>query len=289
MPSRRGTDAVLLGGPRALASPGLERPRRRRPGGATLTEVIITTGIFSLLVLALFGVMKYGIRSWKNIESKNTIQTQLRKVELFLLEDLKRASYDQIRVRTMPAGWSAGNGKSLDGKEAHGPALWFLSAMDDNNQAFLRDSDGKPQWQRNVLYYVTKPADNLHRQLYGYLCQPDTSAPDNPYDTRCPHKWLIRKEIKVPTLLTAADVESQYLLAPASRDLLNPPQTGLVRAQVLADSLLAFRITLKKPEVLVDLKAFRVLEAGDLLQVGSSSLDNNVFTVQYDARVVPNN
>lgn len=263
-------------------------PRRRR--GATLTEVIITTGIFSLLVLALFAVMKYGIKSWRNIESKNTVQTQLRKVELFLLEDLKRASFDWIRVKNMPPLWVAGSSKALTGVEAHGPAVWFLSAMDQDATFFTRDAEGKPQWQRNVLYYVTKPTDAWHEKKYGFTCKQRTGATSDSYDTYCPHKWLIRKEILQDTLLTSAEIPT-YLTAPDGYDLMDQMslEPNLKRVQMLADSLLVFRITLKKPEVLVDLKAFRTLEAGDLLQIGTSSLDTNVFTVQYDARVVPNN
>lgn len=254
--------------------------------GATLTEVIITTGIFSLLVLALFAVMKYGVRSWRNIESKSAVQSQLRKIELFLLEDLKRSSFDELRVESMPSGYTPGNNDSLNGKTAHGPAVWFLSALDSERQNFLRDPDGKPDWQRNVLYYVTRPTDEWHRAKFGEPCKTSDQ-----YDAYCPHKWLIRKEIAQDTLLDETAITT-YLTRPGSYDLLDawkPSQPDLERVQVLSDSLLVFRVTLKKPEVLVDLKAFRLLEAGDILHVGSSSLDNNVFTVQYDARVVPNN
>lgn len=242
-----------------------------------MTEVIITTGIFSLLVLALFAVMRYGVRSWRNIESRNAVQSQLRKVELFLLEDLKRASYEHMRV------------KDMSGAQPHGPQVWFLSALDETGENFLRDDDGKPLWQRNVLYYVVKPANPWHLQRYGYLCEAEIGS----CDTKCPHKWLIRKEIDEQTLLDAAQIE-QYLTEPTGWDL-EYMKTGegggtkLKRVQVLADSILAFRVALAKPEVLVDLKAFRVLEAGDVLQIGQSSLENNIFTVQYDARVVPNN
>lgn len=262
----------------------------RRSRGATLTEVIITTGIFSLLVLALFAVMKYGVRSWKNIEARNSVQTQLRKVELFLLEDLKRSSFAQLRVETMPEGWAAGSADALVGVEKHGPEVWFLSALDDSGEQFLRTSDGNPDWQRNVLYYCVKPSDAWHQATYGFLCQPDSAKVDNLYDTWCPHKWLIRKEIRQTSLLDETSIQN-YLTTPTSRDLeyMKTTEPDLERVQVLADTLLIFRVTLKIPEVLVDLKAFRVLEAGDILRVGESSLDNNVFTVQYDARVVPNN
>jgi hypothetical protein len=250
-------------------------------------EVVITTGIFSVLVLALFAVMQFGIRSWKNIESKNAVQTQLRKVELFLLEDLKRASYNQLRVANMLGTWSPGNSKSLVGLECSGSAVWFLSAMDDSGTWYMRDADGNPTWQRNVLYYIARPADAWHQAKYGYLC-----GAGGDRDTVCPHKWLIRKEIQSSTLLDEVAV-TQYLSRPAGYDLMDPGQMGsepgLKRVQTLADSVVDFWVTLRKPEVQADLKAFRILEAGSVMHIGQTSLDSDSFTVHYSARVVPNN
>lgn len=268
---------------------------RRRVGvfGATLTEVIVTTGIFSVLILALFAVMRFGIRSWKNIESKNAVQTQLRKVELFLLEDLKRASYDQICVPGMPGSWAPGKGKVLIGKEVSGPAVWFLTALDTDattsEEVFARDDEGRPVWKRNILYYATRPTDEWHQNKYGFLC----ASPGGRKDTWCPHKWLIRKEIDVSTLLSESTVESTYLTAPGGHDLMDPSLMGsepqLTKVQTLADSIVDFEVTLRSPEVELSLRAFRLLEAKGLMQLGSSPLENDSFTVHYRARVIPNN
>ncbi len=256
-------------------------------------EVIITTGLFSMLILALFAVMRFGIRSWKNIESKNAVQTQLRKVQLFLLEDLKRASYDQICVPGMPGGWASGNGKALIGKEVSGSAVWFLTAVyteeATNEEVFARDEEGRPVWKRNILYYAKRPTDEWHQHKYGFLC----GSPEGRKDTYCPHKWLIRKEIDVPTLLSEATVQSTYLTAPGGHELLDPSlmgsEPGLMKVQTLADSIVDFEVTLRSPEVVVSLRAFRLLEARGLMQLGTSPLENDSFTVHYQARVIPNN
>jgi len=285
-----GTRSSSVAPPRG-ASFGLGRLSALR--GATLMEVIVTTGMFSVLVLALFAVMRFGIRSWKNIESKSAVQTQLRKVELFLLEDLKRASYDQICVRGMPGTWASGNGKALIGKELSDSAVWFLTAVytdeETSQELFARDEEGRPVWKRNVLYYAARPTDAWHLHNYGFLC----NAPGAGKDTCCPHKWLIRKEIDVPTLLSEATVQSTYLTSPGGHELMDPSLMGseprLMKVQTLADSIVDFEVTLRPPEVELSVKAFRLLEAKGLMQVGTTSLENDSFTVHYRARVIPNN
>jgi len=258
-----------------------------RPRGTTLTEVIITTGIFSVLTLALFAVMHYGIRSWKSIEARSTVQTQLRKVESFLLEDLQRASFKQTRVEDMPAAWSPGAPGGLVGQRRSGSAVWFLTAMNEEGDFFHRDASGQPTWQRNILYYVARPADAWHRDRYGFLCGGRGGR-----DTVCPHKWLIRKEIASSTLLDRSAI-SQYLSRPAGYDLMDASQMGsepgLKKAQTLADSVVDFWVTLDQPEVRVDLKAFRLREAGSVLHIGKDSLEGDALTVHYGARIVPKN
>ncbi len=258
-----------------------------RSRGTTLIEVIIATGIFSVLTLALFAVMQFGIRSWKNIESRSAVQTQLRKVELYLLEDLKRASFRQLRVDDMPASWSPGSPQDLVGRPCSGSAVWFLSAMNDEGDFFHRDDQGHPVWQRNILYYLTRPTDAWHRDRYGFLC-----GGRGDRDTVCPHKWLIRKEIASTTLIDGMAI-SQYLSRPAGYNLMDPSQMGsepgLKKAQALADTVVDFWVTLNLPEVQVDLKAFRLLEAGNVMHLGKDSLEGHPFTVHYGARIVPNN
>ncbi len=279
-----------------LAPPALGASHRASRGalrGATLMEVILTTGIFSVLILALFAVMRFGVNSWKNIESKSAVQTQLRKVQLFLLEDLKRASYEQLCVPNMPAGWAPGKARTLDGKEVSGSAVWFLTAVytDETTQEerFARDEEGSPVWKRNVLYYAVRPTDAWHQQKYGFLC----GRPAGRKDTYCPHKWLIRKEIDVPTLLPESTVEATYLTAPGGADLMDPALMGsepdLKRVQTLADCVVDFEVILRKPEVVLSLRAFRLLEARGLVELGTSPLENDSFTVHYQARVIPNN
>jgi hypothetical protein len=57
----------------------------------------------------------------------------------------------------------------------------------------------------------------------------------------------------------------------------------------LADSIVDFEVILRSPEVEINLRALRLLEAQGVMQLGTSPLENDSFTVHYRARVVPNN
>jgi hypothetical protein len=314
--------------------------------------VIITTSVFSFMVLSLFAIMRFGVRSWRNIESKAEVQTQLRKVELSLLPDLKAASYAGMEVALITdsgaATTSGTTSSSFDSsnRTGHGNVIWFLSAINTDGK-FSRDSDGNAQWSsttdndrrglferldtgqnqgqpdyhRAVLYYCIRPTNTAFRQRFQYD-HPCESKPDvssaNPiqsdtqwstsqsqYDDYCPHQWLIRKEIKLnPAQSEAASLPTldeikPFLTQPGDKKLTemfsetstdsSGQQISVLDADVLADSLVVFRAAMVKPEVLVDVKAFRALESGDILAIGRQALSSSTFTVQYDARVVPNN
>lgn len=280
---------------------------RRKQIGATLAEVMITTGLFSLLMLTLFAVMEYGVRSWSSVESRSSVQTMMRKIEVFLIDDLRRSSYSQLAVSTMPSGWNTENLEPIRLNNPSGTALWFLSAVKTDETTgeveFMRDNQGKPIWQRNVVYYVAAIPESLHNSL------PNAgSCSGKEY---CPHHWLIRKEVDlitdpaVPELLLSPGgavagcsktAITKFIQPPTSLDvneiLKNEAGIGVKKVQVLADCLIAFKVTLQIPQVTVVMKAFRLEEArkaNRALYVGDQSLESNPYTIQYNCSIVPNN
>lgn len=241
---------------------------RKRCKGATLTEVIITTALFSLLMLTLFSVIQYGMSSWRTVEGRSSLQTVLRKVEVFMLDDVRRASLSYLTCADPSAG-----GVCSD--------LWFCSAVGagESGANFQRGDDGRPVWSKNILYYCTELDSDFHRKIYGFTC-------DN--GSFCPHKWLIRKEIESTTLLDKSEIAS-YKTVPNSYDLSSMVTGKCKSAQLLAEGILAFQVALRGPEVIVTVKAFRVEEAAHEITVGASDLTASRYTVQYEMRVVPNN
>lgn len=269
---------------------------RRR--GATLFEVIITTGVYSLMVIAVFLILRGGLRAWHNLESRQKAQRDLRRVHLQLLEDLKTAS--SARLETRP--WGQGKFGA-----ANGDAVWFLSSKvpatypAPYGQTFARNpSTGEPLWQVNVLYYAVVP-DN-HTTCAGFR------DPDG-YDTACPHKYLIKKVIDVvdqsadpndqdvvEPLLTPAQVDT-YLTAPPAPYALSGMVTGAVvpgSVQVIADALLSFRVERPAgPMVGLTTRAVRLLEASHSragpTRLGQADMSGDPFTLEYKTWVVPGN
>ena len=279
--------------------------KRRMCGikGSTLVEVMITTGLFSVLMVVLFMVFRYASEQWRLAEGRNSLQTMMRKVETFLLEDVRRTSYGYLAVPNMPDGWRPGDYSLLEqAQKAKSPkagnAFWCLSPVDYDSTGSVyvsRSNDGQLAWDHNVLYYVTEISNDLHQQIYGYgACPPG----------KCPHKWLMRKEISQPLLLKpqyggssgcSPIPASEFITEPRSgnyaKQMMNEESSkGLKRVQCLAQNVLAFTVTLDYPSVAVVVKTFRVEEASKTGGLSSTQMaDSHQYTVQYNTYIVPNN
>lgn len=269
---------------------------RRR--GATLFEVIITTGLFSLMVIAMFLILRGGMRAWYNVESRQKAQRDLRRTNLRVLDDLKTTGYSRLDTKPWGQGKFGAN---------NGDALWFLSSQVPSSYpapfagSFARNpTSGEPVWQVNVLYYLAVPDD--HTTCAGF-------ADADGYDTGCPHKYLIKKVIdqtdqsaapndpaNAESLLTPAQVDA-YLDSPTTAFNLNGMTTGAVvpgSVQIIADSLLTFRVERPSPP-LVELttRAVRVLEAKRAregnLPLGQDDMTGDPFTIEYQSILVPPN
>ncbi|MBQ7502174.1 hypothetical protein IJT93_05590 [bacterium] len=261
---------------------GLKKRIRR---GATLVEVIITTGVFSVLMLTLFSVVQYGMDSWRSIEGRQVTQTMMRKIGVFAMDDIRRGSLTAMGLiylngynaedKTVGVyGSNADRTTGLcDGKAHFGQALFLESAY--NSQAspdaggaafFRRDADGNPQWSKTILYYAALMDNAEHIKKYGgsikELCGGAAS---------CPHKWLIRREIPTP-LATGAEV-LKYI-EPAGMGLFND-STG-VKTQVLADCILAFHVAVQKPAVTLVIKSVRLEEMRRRLTSSQQKLGDGI-------------
>jgi hypothetical protein len=170
-----------------------------RPRGTTLIELMVSTGVYAFLVLALFAIMRSGTNAWKAVEARGQAQAQVRTFDRDAIFELRRTSLASIVL----FGYNSGDSYQ------HGIA--FESAMNDaDNPAVLHDPlqfwsspvPGQPcpniEWQRWVLYYITRPNSTEHANDYGYTCQTTgiNSYTAGAYtDNICPHKWLVRKDI----------------------------------------------------------------------------------------------
>ncbi|HBM97136.1 TPA: hypothetical protein DD394_06510 [bacterium UBP9_UBA11836] len=314
-------------------------PSRRQDNlGATLIEVMITTGVFSVLMLVLFTVVQYGMDSWRSIEGRTVTQTMMRKVGVFAMDDIRRASFGGLGVAVYknytPSGFDkvlTGTDVDQDKRPLYGQALWMLSAYNDNSslgsgadpevvsasERFSRSASGIPNWNKNVIYYVSTIGPNLHKEKYGGTMQDLCGGADS-----CPHKWLIRCEVPGhPNLLDSSNI-GQYVVRPESNggqiNLFTNPELKKCKIQILADCIVAFRVVTSKPEVTLVIKSARLAELRRAQQQRGLKLGKDVkheetvdmsnaqalrkldtlsgasnrlgaYTLQYDITVIPRN
>lgn len=301
--------------------PTIEAGRRSRRRGATLIELLISTGVFSFIAIALFALMRDGTRNWQAVEARSNVQTQLRTFERDITEELQKCQLSSVRIY----GYNTG--------ESYQHAIVFKSAMNETDNASrlgapilfqLGAEIPVPQihWQRFVLYYINRPTDAQHMADYGFTCATSATSP-NP-DNICPHKWLIRKDISLSANLTqAADftdasknggvgpliesggVDSSLLMFPPPGQ---PAPVGNVwRLKVLARDILAFNLGVSDAAgtsvgvdasgapksggtvIHYDIKTVKLMEAASMLRIGNSDLSQSQYTIQLDNAATPVN
>ncbi len=315
-------------------------PSRRKDNlGATLVEVLITTGVFSVLMLVLFTVVQYGMDSWRSIEGRTVTQTMMRKVGVFAMDDIRRASFGGLGVASYDKYNPSSLKKVVTGKEIdqskqpnYGQAVWMLSAYNDNSsipgsidsevasaaERFSRSDSGIPNWNKNVIYYVSTIGPNLHKEKYGGTMEDICGGPES-----CPHKWLIRCEVlKNASALLGESNVGKYIVQPENSggqiNLFTGELAKDCKIQILADCIVAFRVITNKPEVTLVIKSARLAELRRAQQQRGMSLgkelkhEENVdisnaqalrkldtlsgasnrvgaYTLQYDITVIPRN
>ena len=234
-----------------------------RRSGHTLMELAVTTSVFTLLLTVAAMLLTRTQRLYTSTNSADTASRELRKARTALERDLVLARPTQLNRSRVPP--------SLGGGGDDGEALWFLSAVDPSTGKIVRKLDGKPFWQRNILYYLIVPA--------GHTGCPGGKGPNN-FDDRCPHKVLVRKVIDsgVPTLVNDETTEEKLL--PGVSSYLTRP--GPADPAIMANNLLTFFSATGSvpPEIFVDVRALNTDEARRQSSIGLDSFFTGRFTQQ---------
>lgn len=258
-----------------------------RQKGFTTMEVLLASSIFMLMTGVIFFALRQSTQVFNQVDGNFDALTQLRRASSWLSKDLRRASpttYESKRVSTGGGG--------------HGNAIWMLSSEGDDG-VHVRDADGVPIYQKNVLYYLVRP-DNHDRVSHGVVCTiDDTAHPDG--DPFCAHKILIRKEIRrepdpsePETLLSQAEIDS-YLTLPDGFDLSGMTseygtpgvKDGAIR--VVGNALLSLEIDQNNlPFVRLIFRAVRINESRkEIPGFGSVVLDTLPQTLEVQYSVLP--
>jgi type II secretory pathway component PulJ len=253
---------------------------RRRVTGFTLTELMIALSTTVMLLFVTFAILQNSTQVWRRVSGDQNASGQLLKAESLLRRDLFATSFQTVRT--------AGGPVTLAGSD--GDALWFLSAVDPATNEFIRNDDGSPRWQRNILYYSVVPS-GLSVNFSG------SGINSGGYEVSHPHKVLVRKVIDIDPPTTPADAASQEsLIADASPYLERPdkysfPANDSETVSIVARDLLSFRV-LTDPlsgGVSVMLQSANVEEAAKTFPIGSASLDNPQFLVERRFDTYPEN
>ena len=247
--------------------------RSRATDGVTIAELLVGFAVFAILMSILAFALERSSAIWNRTTSSSDSQNELRKAFASLHSDMVRTEFQTVQVVDGPT--------SLVGKD--GDAVWFLSSVDPVTNEPMKTEDGRPFWQRNILYYTVVP--DQHVTLFGAACVGGTDGEG--YEVQCPHKFLMRKVIDNPTgagpgdgttpeqLLT--DV-SPYLTRPQGYDPNADSEPGLEDAGIEARNLVSFRAAVAPNpdwpgEIAVELTAARTDEARRLVKIGSASLE----------------
>jgi hypothetical protein len=231
--------------------------------GFSIAELLIVSFIFSMFMVACYLMLGQGIAVWGKTESSQNVGFQLQKARTALHRDLLQASRVEL--------------------ETSGSLLWLLSSIGPVGQQAQHD-DGRPFWQRNVLYHLAKPTD--HDKLFKVSCGRDPAL--------CPHKFLIRTVLDTGAPTHPGSLVSQqevliepkraksYAIAPKNfypKPVLKDVETISVVATGLLYVNFEVNPTGVSPgEVEITLKGFDLTKGGTKVHLGRDDLHQSPLT-----------
>lgn len=248
--------------------------------GVTITEMLVALSLTTLLITATFLLMKSSSATYQRVSAGQDAGGQILKAEGWLRRDLAHTAYQ--------ATASADSLSTLAGKD--GDALWCLSAVDPVTGQFVRNPDGSPRWQRNILYYSVVAPPPYRTGFSG------GGIAEGGYEVSNPHKLLVRKVIDsgAPTSSTAGPQEellsdiSAHLETPVSGIFADP---GAESVALVARDILGFRVrrddTLQS--VTIVLQGAKLRDRQLEFPIGSRSLLLPGYLIERRLEVFPEN
>ena len=115
-------------------------PKRGR--GFTLIEVIIASGIFLLMLTAIYQCLVLSLRLYHKVRDASEIQAETLRVISHVERSLSGAAVSTVQINPSP----------LDAVQDR--YILFVSAQSDEVYFEESPADGKPVWQRIICFYV---------------------------------------------------------------------------------------------------------------------------------------
>jgi prepilin-type N-terminal cleavage/methylation domain-containing protein len=117
---------------------------RRCHTGLTLVEVLVVLSIFSILLTAIYFIFQMGLSAWHKTATKNELLQQVQIVNFRLSKELERSSLGSLSADTALG------------------IVAFLSPL-DNDGVFVVGTEGRPEWQRYIVYYHNSAENVIYR------------------------------------------------------------------------------------------------------------------------------
>ncbi len=136
--------------------------------GTTLIEVLISTAIFSFVVIAVFLIFRMGTQYWITIKHQKALQDSLSYASEDIYKELKQTKTSLVFYIESQYCNSTGD------PDIRRDILYFASNSNWYDKDSY-DSDGKPLWDRFIAYVPTQPScavsdpNDLVRNVYGAL------------------------------------------------------------------------------------------------------------------------
>ncbi len=249
--------------------------------GFTILELIVavTLGAFIAVISGLS--LRNASKIFTNVSGRDAAVRNLIKARRILENELILVNLASNRCQIQPAPASLGG-------DPDGDAINFLSAVNTTtgDTQLLTDGSGSPYYFRNVFYYLSVPTN--HDALFGVTCTGGSEG----YDFNCPHKILLRGvQDQNPTFDPGDSSTQDTLLAPLAASLVRPtsfPKTTAL--DTVAANLLHFRVRRSgTAELIVELSAVSLVDAGSKVGVGNRSFRTGPYTIQHQFSIFPKN
>lgn len=213
----------------------------------------------TVLTAVTFLILRGSMTTWQKVSGSQDAATQLVRAEAWLKRDLDFTEFDQLQT-----GPSLSN---LAGRD--GDVVWFLSAYDPNTGQYVRDTDGRPVWQRNIVYYCVIP-DGLPATVHS-----GTGIDDGGYEVSHPAKLIVRKVVDLepdPTVPEPLIPDVTPYLERPTGAVVNAPNSESVT--IIGRDFLSFRVSKNNNLRSVDvvLQAARLKDRQLEFAIGSESL-----------------
>lgn len=201
--------------------------------GFNLLEVVIVTAF--LLFFLVVVIQLVSLTAKNTVRALNTviIQKDLRHAQMDIAKNISNSTWNRFACTEGPGT----QGIYYFGDDARHPLL-IQSAMNDDG-TINADKDMIPILKKYTLYYIVRPPGDTCAPAVDYNNTPALPSPD----VYCPHKWLVKKEIKTCAFCLSPLVTLEMLKVYMSTDFKDTVFDNILSQKILAENVIDFTIT----------------------------------------------